>query len=226
MPTLTLPVAGIDVEYRGFSGREEDLLADRKKMMDGSAIEEILTACVVRFGEQEKALQKDISELVSADREVLLFGVRRETFGDTVEVPLKCDNQNCQEAWNVEVDLSTIEVKPMPAGDRPFSATLSSGVTITFDYLTGKGEKVLSKQQQNLLSKVLELRLRSVEGVHENGVKKWLLDAPAKVRHEIRAAMKKMDCGPQSEKTADCPTCGKEISFNPERSPNFLYPQE
>lgn len=225
MQTLTLP-HGLEATVRGMTGREEDLLTDRKKVMSGAAVDELLVACTKQLGDVEQVKLKDVTTLPTADRHELLLAIRIESFGPMLDADLECINQDCREHWNVDVDLSTAITRvPALSEELPYRRVLSTGDTVVFTDLTGDSERRLMKRTEGLLTEAMFMRLISVEGVHDNDLKRWLLDLPAMVRSELREIMQKTDCGPEVVLTADCPTCGNETQFNVMRTAGFFFPK-
>lgn len=238
MPILKLPLGGM-VRYRGMTGREEDLLMNQRKFKSGEAIDEVLANCVEAFGTEDEsgAFQPtkefvqvdDILRLKTPDRLALLLAVRRESYGDELDVEMKCES--CDETFNANIDLSQIETKPVPEDYDPengFEVVLGSGEDkkhVRFDYMTGNHERVLAKQKDNLMTAAMRARLRSVEGVHRNDLKRWLLELPIHLRRELRQKMSDSDCGPVMSRKVDCPYCGHEHTISVHHAPGFFYPE-
>ena len=222
MPKMTLP-SGITIEYRGMTGRDEDLLTNRKKLMSGEAMDEILKNCIIDFGGKAPMLS-DVEALISPDRIALLLAIRIESYGDSMDVELDCGNEACAgNKTRVTVDLSTIESTPLPEGEGGFEVTVE-GKRVKFGYLTGKKERALAKTKEDLLTTAMALRLIEVEGIHANDHKKWLRDLPVAGRRTLRDAMAATDAGPQTVKTADCSSCGNELRFDVQAQVSFFFP--
>lgn len=238
MPSTTLPL-GTEVTYRGMTGAEEDLLMNDKKFRSGEAIDEILAGCVesITTGEGEDAKTKDfiqvgdIQRLKTPDRLALLLNIRRASYGDQQEVELGCTNKACGDTFNVVVDLSQIENVPAPEdyeADIGFEVVIGEGddkKVIRFDYMTGHRERALAKQQSNLMTFAMLSRIKEVEGVHKNDVRKWLLGLPVLLRRDLRSKMSEVEAGPSMERTADCPVCGEEVAFHIHAQPGFFFPE-
>lgn len=226
MLTKTLPL-GTEVELKGMTGRDEDLLTNKKKVQDGSAIDELMANCTVRLGETTKVQVGDINRLEEPDRSSLLLAIRRESYGDEMDAELTCSE--CKKKWNVQVDLSTIEDKNAPddyvAGE-PFDGTLSNGTKVRFRYLTGVTEKKVSKAGEARVTEAMLARLEEVQNVHKNDLRKWLLGLEVKIRAELRALMASKDCGPDFVKKADCPNCETENEFSVQAQASFFFPEQ
>jgi hypothetical protein len=228
MKTLTLPL-GTEVQYRGMTGRDEDILTDKKKVMAGDAINEILANCTSKIGDKEFIRVEDVERLKSPDRLALLLAIRKESYGDTLDASLECPDENCRHKFEVEVDLATLPEKPV-VGESPFEVKLGTGHVVLFDYMDGRKEKALLKVKDNVITAVLQFRIQEViaedgTAVHPNDLKKWLMDLPVRERSALRKAMDDVDCGPDPVVTAQCVACGTEISFNVmQEQASFFFP--
>lgn len=239
MPTISLPLGG-EVEFRGMTGVEEDILLNRKKMRDGEGINEVLANCtiVLRDASGETIAERKekvpvspqvIKRLKTPDRLTFLLALRRESFGDEMEVELQ--DPATREKFSVSVDLSTLEHKEPPKDPEgnlalgPYDIELSDGARLRADFLDGKKELLLAKADQaSVLTSAMFHRIVDVEGVHQNDVRKWLLGLPVKVRTELRAKLTELDCGPVTEVTTDAPS-GQEVTFDIQEYPSFFFPK-
>lgn len=235
MPHTKLPL-GTAVSYRGMTGRDEDILTDRKKLQNGDAIDEIMANCTLAMGtvdaetgafaaEKETIQPADILRLKTPDRTSLLMAIRRESFGDELDIEIQCDSCNAKVA--AQVDLSKLEEKPLPVEyneEFGFERKLSSGTTIQFDYMNGNREKQLAKMTGNLVTMSMLGRLGYVEGVDKGDRKNWLLNLPVRLRNEIRKLMAETECGVETDASVDCTSCGTEIHFNVQGQQGFFFP--
>lgn len=242
MPIMELPL-GAAVKYRGMTGREEDILTNEKKRRTGEFIDEILANCVQEMGtltdegfqaaDGMKVVQEgDILRLKAPDRTALLLAVRQASYGDEMDMETKC--VNCENLFSVNVDLSeAVEHRPVPEDyieGRGFEVTLAEGteeeVVVTFDYMNGHGERMVSKQQDAILTAAMRARLKEVSGIHKNDLKNWLLDLPIRLRNQLRNRMAEKDAGPDMSFTFDCPYCSQEHRESLHSSPGFFFPEE
>lgn len=225
MPLLKLPL-GQEVEYRGMTGREEDILTNRKKVMSGEALDEVLANCTLRIGENKNVQIGDVQRLKGPDRAALLIAIRRESFGDELTADLKCDE--CREMFGVSVDLSQLPDRPAPEGEAPYTIEVEvdgKPVKLMVDFIDGRAENALAKVKDNVATMAMLYAIKEIEGVHSNDKKRWLLDLPIRARNEIRDKLKILECGPDPVATADCPNCGNEVTFNVQSQPGFFFPR-
>lgn len=109
------------IEYRGFVGKEENILLeakgdpqadmseDEKKSFlkqQLTAIEQVLTNCT--FG------KVDVTKLPLVDIQSLFINIRRKSVGDIIPVTYRCkkehDGEECGEEFKVKFDLTKLEV--------------------------------------------------------------------------------------------------------------------
>ena len=212
-----LPLGGT-VTIRGMRGHEEDILTDEKKVKSGEAIDEILKGCILEIN-GEPATASKIAELRSPDRLFCMVKIRQETYGDIVEYEHAC---GCKHVNYGEVDLSRLPFKERPEGDE-FTIEIG-GKKVTFTWLDGRKEKILSKEKNDVITVGMMLRIKEVEGVHPNGVRVWLKDLPAAERMKLRNAMSETDCGIQTLVEIDCEGCGRPNRFRVEGQSSFFFP--
>ena len=227
MPTLKLPLGG-EAVYRGMTGREEDLLTNKKLVRSGEAVDLVVANCVESLRGEDKVTLKTIRGLCSPDRMALLLAIRIESYGPEMEVKL----QGQDGVFTVNVDLlEAIEMREAPAewneeSDFPFEATVKTDdgeITVPFTYMTGK-EELRVTRAENPITTVMLLRMGSIEGVHDNDRRRWPQELPVRERQALRRAMEEADCGPQMSLTADDPTTGDEVNFNIMESESFFFP--
>lgn len=235
MTSITLPL-GTVAEYRGMTGRDEDLLTNRKKVESGEALNELLSNCTLALVTTDESGAErriapvqagDIKRLKQPDRLALLLAIRVESFG--AEMTANLEDPDSKEKFSVTVDLSTLEQKPAPRlpngaiDPGPYTVELSNGQKVMVDYLDGKKEQLLTKTRENLLTAAMFYRIVEVQNVHANDIKKWLMDLPVRLRNELRGKLEALDCGPVTKLTADAPS-GEEVTFDIQGETSFFFP--
>jgi len=122
MHTFTLP-SGKEIDVVEMTGAEEDLLTNRRLMKNGEAVNQVLTNCTKRLGENAEPTVKDVLDLLSGDRLFALVRLRQVSLGDEVELELACPNPGCGTANYLSVNLEDLEVTPY-GEEREFALTL------------------------------------------------------------------------------------------------------
>jgi hypothetical protein len=103
-------------EVRELTGKDEEVISKTNNL--GKAVLAILQLGTVKIG-NEAATEKLLDELLIGDRDAILLGILKATFGNTVKIPVFADG----EEKLVEVDINTdIKTKILtdPVNDRVF----------------------------------------------------------------------------------------------------------
>lgn len=142
-PSVSLPVGLWDplnglrdtAEVRELTGFDEEIIARAKT--SGAAMNAVLERAVVSIG--GKDLEKeDLDMLTIGDRLALLVGIRRVTWGESMEVPWFCES--CDQGVEIDVDLESLPSRNLDdkERDRVFTVDLPSGGAAKMGYPTGK----------------------------------------------------------------------------------------
>lgn len=143
-PVVNLPGGFIEngeviktAEVRELNGVDEEAIS--KAASTGKALGVILQRGLLKIGSRD-ARQDDLDNLLSGDRDALLVGIRRITFGDTIEFIARCSN--CAETQDIVVDLGKdVPIKEL-TGERTWTIKLkNSSVSVTLP--TGVTQKKL-----------------------------------------------------------------------------------
>lgn len=92
-------------EVRELNGLDEEAIS--KAPTTGKALNLLLQRGLVKLGSREATFE-DLDKLLSGDRDAILIGIRRVTFGNTIEFNNVCGN--CAETQEISIDL----VKDVP----------------------------------------------------------------------------------------------------------------
>jgi hypothetical protein len=96
-----------EAEFVPLSGREEELLADRRGESPAARVTAVLARCVRRIGAVE-VTPAVARRLLVADRQFLLMKLREATFGDRVAGTLSCPWPQC--GARMDLDFSTRDI--------------------------------------------------------------------------------------------------------------------
>jgi hypothetical protein len=105
-------------EVKELTGRDEEAIVKASTLPKAMMI--ALSRGTVKIGEA-KASEEVLDKILAADRDAIMLGIYRATFGDTTEVGAYCNG--CTEVKIVQIDISKdIEVKRLsdPLEDRRF----------------------------------------------------------------------------------------------------------
>jgi hypothetical protein len=199
-------------EVRELTGKDEEAMARALTM--GRVLNIILSRAVVSIGD-EPATEEMLDDMFAGDRDALLLGIYKATFGNPAKIDAYCEG--CDDFKLVEVDLDNeIKVKTLsdPIGDRTFTVEGLKG-SYTVAIPTGRCQRELNNAAEKtiveLQSILLEFCVKGIDG------KKVLNPATVKNigladRRTIANELAKRNIGPQLENlTTTCPDCESEV---------------
>lgn len=143
-----------EAEVRELTGADEEAIAKAPNV--GRALLTILQRGTVRIGD-EKADDKVLDNILSADRDVLLLAIFKATFGKTAVIPVLIEG----EMKEVEVDLDNeIQVKSLEdkINDRIFSVKGRKD-TFTVQLPTGKTHREMVKNSEKSSAELTTIML-------------------------------------------------------------------
>jgi len=146
-PEVQLPGGFVDngalvttVEVRELNGVDEEAIA--KASTTGKALSILLQRGLVKIGPRE-ATSADLDNLLSGDRDAILVGIRKITFGETIELGTQCGS--CGVEQEVSIDLTDdVPVKKLDdaISDREWRVKTKKGY-VTVGLPTGITQKKL-----------------------------------------------------------------------------------
>lgn len=199
-------------EVRELNGRDEEAIG--KSGGGAKAYSVILSRATVSIGGQP-ATEELLDSLLLGDRDALLLGIYKATFGHEAELPGICDS--CEDIKLVQVDLNTsVETKVLvdPIEDRVFKVegrnheyTVALPTGVAQKELIALGEKSVGEKNTSLLKNtVLEIDGSPVIG------KAQIQDMGIMDRNTIATEIGSRLPGPQFEDiTLSCPDCDGEV---------------
>ena len=143
-----------EAEVRELTGADEEAISKAPNV--GRALLTILQRGTVRIGE-ERADEKVLDNLLSADRDVLLLAIFKATFGNKAVVPVFIEG----EMKEVEVDLDNdIQIKNLEdkINDRVFSVKGRKG-SFTVQLPTGKTHREMIKNSDKSAAELTTIML-------------------------------------------------------------------
>jgi hypothetical protein len=113
-------------EVRELNGADEEAIS--KAGSTSKSLNILLQRGLVKIGDKE-ATNDDLDALLSGDRDAILLGIRKATFGSVLTVSIHC--ASCSEKQKAEIDLETdVPVKFLddPINDRVWESETKNGV--------------------------------------------------------------------------------------------------
>lgn len=124
-----------DAEVRELNGEDEEYFS-RAKTMD-ERLAKLVERGTARLGNVDNPDLRMINALPLGDRDALMVGIRRATYGDELELELSCNT--CNEEQTVGVDLAT-EIKYDTSVSDVLEVKLVKGGTAVLRWPTGDDE--------------------------------------------------------------------------------------
>lgn len=219
MYEFNLP-SGPEVELTEMTGREEEILTNRKLIKSGQAINQVLLNCTKRIGDNNSLKIEDILNMLSGDRLFVLVRLRQISLGDEVDLDLICPA--CKESSQVTVNLEELPVTTYSA-EREFEYRLpGSKKKVKFGYLNGHKEKQLAALKEPNLTAAMIARIITVDGKSPD--KKTITELSMRDRSSLRKEMLSKDAGIDTEVETYCVGCGHKVKTRLEAEQVFLFP--
>ena len=201
------------VEVRELNGMDEEAISRAGSV--GRALLVMLQRGLVSIG-LDKVQKDDIDALLGGDRDAILIGIRRLTFGEDVKFNFPCPH--CSSDLDVTVDLSKdIPVKELedPISDRKFIYKSSTKGDIVVGLPTGSTQKKLLENSDKTVAELNTILLsgcvQSIDGFPSVGASAVLQLGMAD-REKIIAEIIDRNPGPRlGEVSTTCEACGEDI---------------
>jgi hypothetical protein len=200
-------------EVRELNGMDEEAVS--KSGTPGKALAAMLQRGVISIG-ANSVDKADLDQLLSGDRDALLIGIRRVTFGDTVEFSLTCPH--CITELELSVDLNNdIPTKTLedPISDRTFTYMSKKHGAIVVGLPTGSVQKKLIENSDKTSSELNTILLagcvKSVNGESSIGATTALTLGMADRENIIKEIFERTPGPRLGEVTTTCEACGEEI---------------
>lgn len=201
-------------EVQELTGADEELIS--KAGSSGKALNILLQRGLIKIGSRE-ATREDLDNLLSGDRDAILIGIRRVTFGPTLDFNIQCNS--CSAEQEVSVDLvDDVPVKKLDDAiyDRTWEIKTKKGV-VKVTLPTGSTHKKLMENTDKTAAELNTMLLAgcvlSVDGRPSIGAH-TVLSLGMGDRNKIIREIIKRNPGPRLEEvTKVCKACGDKIQL-------------
>jgi hypothetical protein len=199
-------------EVKELNGRDEEEIVRANNLSKAMLI--ALRRGTVSIGTL-KATEDILDKVLTADREVIMLGIYRATFGDIAEIPSFCNG--CSDTKLVSVDLEKdVEIVRLsdPLEDRRFKVQgRKSEYTVTLP--EGKVQRELTSNSEKNTSELdtllLEYCVIEIDGKPVLG-KSQIQNIGLSDRRNLLKEIISRNPGPKfDDMTATCPDCGGEV---------------
>lgn len=135
---LTLP-SGIEIKYRPFTVKEENILLLAKEHDDNEKVIEAIKQIV----ENCTFTDKNPDDFTSFDLEYLFVNIRAKSVGENLDLRIKCDD--CENYCGVQVGLDEVEVERHEGHTTTIQLSDTIGIQMKYPTL-GMMQKILREQ--------------------------------------------------------------------------------
>lgn len=222
------------VEIKGMTANEENILMSRALIKKGTVITELIKACMIDP-------RIDVNAMVSGDRNALMVAIRITGYGTEYNPTVQCPG--CEVRNDIDINLADLEIKnleiePIELGKNEFSFTTPvTKKKVTFRFLTGKEEEEIiatsearkkkGLQNDNVITTRLQYSLLSIDGSYDRGlVNKFSMHMPAKDSLNLRKYIDENEPGIDMRFEFKCknPDCSYEEVMAVPMGPTFFWP--
>lgn len=200
-------------EVRELNGVDEEAISKAGSV--GRALVVMLQRGLVSLG-MEKVNKEDFDALLGGDRDAILIGIRRLTFGDEVNFSFPCPhcNADLDVAVNLNEDIP-VKVLEDPVADRRFVYESKNYGDIVVTLPTGATQKKLLENSEKTVAELNTILLagciQSIGGVPSMGASS-VLKLGMNDREKIIAQIIEKNPGPRlGEVSTTCEACGEDI---------------
>jgi hypothetical protein len=229
---LVLPGGILDNQNRCFqtvlvrqlTGRDEELLADRRYQNAARQITDFLAQVLVEVPGLNKPVSKELTEeLLIGDRDYLLLRLRQIALGDQVEQVMRCPGTTCEQKADVEFQISELPVRRVTAVQPHYEFELSEPAykddpksgTVVLRLPTGRDQDaILDGKDVNPAIANTRLFARIVKKLGRKALdEEGARNLPLKIRNELTAFLRRVAPGPDLKIEIQCPHCGADMTF-------------
>lgn len=221
------------VEIKGMTTREEDILMSRALIKKGTVITELIKSCLITPG-------VEVSSLIGGDRNALMVSIRILGYGSDYDAEVNCPK--CEHKNTIKVDLNQLDVKdlktnPVALGENRFSFVLPiTKKNVHFRFLTGKEEEEILATMEarkkrglpndNVVTTRLLYSILSIENVSDrNKIAQFIGNMPARDSMALRQYMDEIEPGIDMKFEFNCSNCEHYEVMALPLGPNFFWPK-
>lgn len=220
------------VEIRGMTTREEDILMSRALIRKGTVISELIKSCLITPG-------VDVTSLVGGDRNALMVAIRILSYTSEYEGHVDCPS--CQVKNPIRVDLNELPIKdlavaPREANKNEFTFELpKTKIPVVFKLLTGREEEEIMTmmetkkkkgiQNENVVTTRLAYSIQSIKGITDKSkISQFIQVMPAGDSNALRRYMDEIEPGIEMKFDFNCQNCGHTEVMPLPLGPTFFWP--
>lgn len=244
--TFDLP-SGAKIEFRALTLKEENILASSRGRRQHSALDRVLSACVVQVHDagpyKDLGQKPDWDKMLQGDRFVAMIRLRVISYREGEDYQFKTTCPDCKKRTEQSINLlSELPVRPLSeeameamVNGAPFTAEIAEAkvtYSLSFGEHAKRAEKLREQNPKRTMAAALRSRILEVEGVDKRDILDWLDgehgDFPGLTSddaEDLRDAFDRVDCGIDTEIEVECPSCWAVWSLSLPFDDGFFLPQ-
>ena len=229
---------GLRVRVRGMRVRDERILTDKRAIRAGKMSTALLEACVEEVldpGPYDEPI--DWRRVTQGDRTVALFGIRVESYGETIDIKSSCPE--CRATMRARLNLlEDLRIQPCPkasiesirSGD-PLATEIACA-RVGFRLLDGVAEEKAAKLRVSAAKSQMEMAIRlRIESVEADGerlkkgeIEKWVRNLSMRDARRLQGAFDAADCGVDTAVEVPCGSCEATPEIDVPLGREFWFP--
>lgn len=212
------------VQVKELTGADEESLAKASQSMNPYIFLDRLLKCgVVKIGSEPSSnLEKLLSQMLVGDREALILGIRRATYGDQIEInDWICPSCGTKEELTMEIDDIPVVKMSDPLNEISFKVNLRKGGFANVSLATGsdqiatfeKSELTQAQRETVLLSKCVTSITDTAGREHSvAGFPSLVRNMSVPDRHAILKELNDRQPGPKyNQINYKCGSCDEDV---------------
>ncbi len=214
--------SGLSGEIRKLKVREENLLADAKKMRRGAGLNEVLANVWVQTtnkGPYSFDDRPDWSRVLMGDHFYATIFMRVVLRGPDYDFRVPCPNQFCRSSIEWEIDLAKLPVKKLSEKskeiwmrDNRFEAHIeSSGKRVVFKLLQANAQKQFMRikrdERDRLITASMRMQIIEIDGIQKKDLNDFIDDMDSDDASDLREQFDDAGCGIETEIEIECQEC-------------------
>lgn len=221
-----------EINIKGMTTQEEDILMSRALIKKGTVIQELIRSCLMEPG-------VTVNDLLAGDRNALMVAIRITGYGPEYAPSVVCPS--CELRQEFSINLTDLEVKyltlePVLPGENQFQFKLpNSKETVTFRFLTGKEEEEITTLMENkkkrgiandnVVSTRLFFSILAIDGdTDRTRISKRISYMQARDSNALRTFIDRQEPGIDMKHPFECKQCGHTEVLHVPMGPTFFWP--
>ena len=224
------------VEIKAMTAREEDILASRALIQQGTVIKHLIESCLIEPG-------VDVDSMILGDRNALMVAIRITGYGSAYSAEVtcpECGKRSEQQFSLADLAINRLDLDPVTPGANEFSFTLPiTKKTVNFKFLTGqddydmtteasrKKKMMPGMQLESRVTSRLSKHIVSINGVTDrNKINMFANNMPAQDSRRLRKHIGDHEPGIDMSSWMSCPHCGEDAEVNLPLGASFFWPSD